>query len=316
MQTRLILFFLSLCSTLLLGQTPDSVAPLLSSLLTDFPSVRDFTISATGDEAYFTAQSTLGELSVIMRIDKHRKKWKTPGIASFSGTYSDMEPFLSPGELRLYFASNRPLNTTSADTKDYDLWYVERESRDAQWSAPINLGSPVNSEQNEFYPSLTTSGNLYFTSDRPGSRGKDDIFYSAFKAGEYELPISLGESVNSEGYDFNAFVSADESYLLFTGYNREDGLGSGDLYLSFRNQQGEWSQAKNLGAEINSRQMDYCPFVDGKSGVLYFTSRRSNVESKAGGFKSTTSFLAEINKHGNGQSRLYQIPAKTILVKE
>jgi len=247
MQTRLIICTMSLFSTLLWGQPIDPVAPLMSRLLEEFPSVRDFTLSATGNEAYFTAQSTLGELSVIMRINKPRKKWKTPEIASFSGTHTDIEPFLSPEGLRLYFASNRPLNNASTETKDYDIWYVEREIMDAEWSAPINLGPLVNSEHNEFYPSLTRSGNLYFTSDVPGSRGKDDIFFSAFEADEYLPPISMSESVNSEGYEFNAFVSPDESYLLFTGYNRADGLGSGDLYISFRNQQGEWSRRRIWG---------------------------------------------------------------------
>ncbi len=316
MQARLIICSMTLFSTLLWGQPLDPVAPLMSRLLEAFPSVRDFTLSETGNEAYFTAQSTLGELSVIMRIDRPRKKWKTPDIASFSGTYSDMEPFLSPDGLRLYFASNRPLHNAITETKDYDIWYVERASWDAQWSAPINLGSPVNSEQNEFYPSLTTRGNLYFTSDRPGSRGKDDIFFSAFEAGEYLPPISMSESVNSEGYEFNAFVSPDESYLLFTGYSRADGIGSGDLYISFRNQQGEWSQAENLGAKINSEQMDYCPFVDGNSETLYFTSRISDVKPKPTGFKSTRSLLTEINKHRNGQSRLYQTSMKTIMAKK
>ncbi len=212
MQTRLIICTISLFSTLLGGQPIDPVAPLMSELLGVFPSVRDFTLSATGNEAYFTAQSMLGELSVIMRIDKPRKKWKTPGIASFSGKYSDMEPFLSPDGLRLYFASNRPLHDATTETKDYDIWYVERASWDAQWSAPINLGAPVNSEQNEFYPSLTTSGNLYFTSDRPGSRGKDDIFFSAFEAGEYLPPISMSESVNSEGYEPNECIVLSMTY--------------------------------------------------------------------------------------------------------
>ena len=35
---------------------------------------------------------------------------------------------------------------------------------------------PINDEHKEFYPSLTTSGDLYFTSDRPGGLGGEDIW--------------------------------------------------------------------------------------------------------------------------------------------
>ncbi|NQT61514.1 MAG: PD40 domain-containing protein [Candidatus Marinimicrobia bacterium] len=279
-------------------------SPFLEEILQEFPNVRDVTL---GDhETYFTAQSPLGEVSVIMVAHKIRNKWRKPKIASFSGSHSDLEPFLSSNGKQLYFASNRPLTSDSTTVKDYDLWVVQRDDSKSKWSDPINLGAPVNTEHNEFYPSFTQDGNLYFTSDRPDSKGKDDIFFSAREGKDFTSPISLSDSINTSGYEFNAFIAPDESYLLFTGYNREDGLGSGDLYISFRKADKTWTQAENLGTDYNSKNMDYCPFVDTKSQTLYFTSRRSDVEFKAGGFTSAKTLLKELNKSSNGKSRLYQ----------
>ena len=220
------------------SQSETKVSPAFFNLLNDFQNVRDFTISEDNKEAYFTAQSPSGEVSAIMHIKRIDQRWTTPDIASFSGNYNDLEPFLSMDRLRLYFASNRPKNDSEHKSEDYDIWYVERESNNATWSKPINIGEPINSKNNEFYPSLSSNNNLYFTSDSPESKGKDYIFFGEWKNDTYSKPISLGDSINTEGYEYNAFIAPNESYLIFGGYNRKDGLGSGDLYISSRKKDG------------------------------------------------------------------------------
>ena len=275
-----------------------------------YPSVRDFTLSKAGEEAYFSIQSPNGETSVISKIVKTKDGWTAPIIASFSGKHHDLEPFLSPDNLRLYFASSRPRNNTTNEAKDYDIWYVERANIHEPWSEPINMGTNVNSDHNEFYPSVAANKNLYFTSDMPSSLGKDDIFVSIWNGKAYDEPKPLGESINSEGYEFNAYISPSESFLIFSGYNREDGLGSGDLYISQKSASG-WRKAVNFGSVINSDKMDYCPFVDIRTKTLYFTSKRSSIKPGAV-FNTTEGLLMELNKYDNGQSRLYKVGLETI----
>ena len=280
--------------------------------LAEYPNIRDLTLSTAGDEAYFSIQSPNGDLSVIARIRMDQNSWSTPEIVSFSGQNHDIEPFLSPDNLRLYFASSRPKNSDTKNKKDYDIWYVERSSTKQNWGEPINLGAPVNSDQNEFYPSVALNKNLYFTSDRTGSKGKDDIFVSLWNGKAYDEPISMGESINTEGYEFNAYISPSESFLIFSGYNRKDGLGSADLYVSQKAPDSSWRQAINFGSVINSNKMDYCPFVDIRSKTLYFTSKRSSI-SPDKAYETADEFLEELNKYENGLSRLYKIGLETIM---
>ena len=295
------------------SQSNSKVEAMLPELFIQFPNVRDFTISSSEDEAFFTAQSPLGEISVIMQIKKEDSLWLKPTIVPFSGIFSDLEPFLSRDGLKLYFVSNRPLDNASKAEKDYDIWYVKRENPEKPWSDPINIGSPINSEHNEFYPSVANNHNLYFTSDAPASKGKDDIFVSPWEKDHYTEPVSLDDSINSAGYEFNAYIAPDESFLIFTGYGREDGLGSGDLYISYHKADGSWSLAQNLGSAVNSDKMDYCPFVDMKNAILYFTSKRSQLEKHGKGFDSLISFLAEITKYENGLSRIYKVSFEKFL---
>ena len=294
------------------AQTKPSVIPAFLNLLKDYPNVRDFTISDNGKEAYFSAQSPLGDLSVIMKIRKIDARWTSPEIASFSGKYLDLEPFLSDDGLSLYFASNRPLASTFGEAKDYDIWVVRRQNESQAWSDPINLGSPVNTQDNEFYPSLSRNNNLYYTSDRKDSKGKDDIFFSEWKNDSYSYPISLSDSINSTGYEFNAFIAPDESYLIFSGYNRDDGMGSGDLYISYSKKDNSWSKAQNM-REINSAQMDYCPFINTSNLIMYFTSKRSNIETPENGFSSAKEFLDQLGSYENGMRRIYAVPIEVYL---
>lgn len=284
--------------------------PFLPEIFSQFPNVRDIAMSSEGDEIYFSVQSYLDEISLIARINKINNTWSVPEITSFSGKYFDIEPFLSADGLKLYFVSNRPLEKTGDKPKDFDIWYVQRENKNSDWSDPINIGPPINSEENEFYPLISNSKNFYFTCDARGTKGKDDVFVSRWDGTKYTEPVSLSDSINSKGYEFNAFIAPDESYIIFTGYQRENGFGSGDLYISYKKSDSSWTSAKNLGEGINSAKMDYCPFVDRKTNTLYFTSKRSSVNDSKKIFTTVRDFLIEMKKYENGLSRIYKAVLK------
>lgn len=274
-------------------------------LFTQIPNARDISISLDESELYFTAQSIKQDFSAIMVSKKKVNVWQKPEVASFSGQYKDIEPFLSQDGLVLYFSSNRAVKGREEEKSNYDIWKVERKSLGATWSTPINLGAPVNTEADEFYPSVANNGNMYFTATLKNGLGKEDIFISEYSEGVYASPTPLSDSINSTGYEFNAFVAPDESYLIFTGYRREGGLGRGDLYLSKKDKQGDWQVASHFEIGINSAGIDYCPFV--QNGILYFTSDRSAIKPNYENSLSTSELIVEFNQVENGKSRIYSV---------
>lgn len=265
--------------------------------------VRDWTLTPDGREAYFTLQSPKQNISILAGMKMGKKGWLKPFKFPFSGKFMDLEPFMTHDGLRLYFASNRPLTKKEQKPKDYDIWYSERKCKNCPWTEPVNLGLPVNTTANEFYPSVTKNNNLYFTSTYEFGKGKDDIFFSKFINGKYLTPESLSPAINSEGYEFNAYIDPDESYMIFSGYNRKDGVGHGDLYISFRDNN-HWMPAINLGPQINSVSLDYCPFYDHKNHILYFTSDRSNI--KINDKDDMNTIIDKLSAYENGMSRIYK----------
>ena len=291
-----------LISGFLSAQDPE--VTLFDKKLNEFLNVRDFCISEKGNEAFFTIQSFDGKISQIAFITKEKQEWSEPVLMPFCDENMYLEPFLTYDGKQLFFVSDRPNNNSKDGKKNFDIWYVERKNPKEKWSEPINLGSPVNSELDEFYPTLSENGNLYFTLDSPNGMGKDDIYFSQWNGKNYTNPVLLNDKINSDGYEFNAFISKDENFLLYTKYNAEGGLGSGDLYISKKDSEGNWQQAENLGNTINTVSMEYCPFYDEKTNTLYFTSRRNKLSPK--NFKNITEFQEYLNSE-NGLSKIYKV---------
>ncbi|MFW5755932.1 MAG: TolB family protein [Tangfeifania sp.] len=270
-----------------------------------FMNTRDFTLSGDAQEAYFTVQNADGSRAVIVKTIFEDGHWGDFSMVSFTGKYRDIEPFLSPDNLRLYFSSNRPKDETTSQPADYDIWYVERETTDSKWSEPVNIGPPVNTANNEFYPAVGTSKNIYYTSDALTDTRKDDIFVSEWEGSGYGTPFLLSDSINSPLYEFNAWISPDENVLIYTVYNAPDGLGGGDLYISRKNEKGRFEKRESLGPVINSDKLDYSPFYDSNNNTLYFTSSRNETP---GTKVETLEEFRELNdRYANGQSRIYKV---------
>lgn len=302
-----LLLALFLFSNLLTAQTENEITTF-SKKLDQFYNVRDFCISNNGNEAYFTIQSPDGGISQIAMLKKEGNKWLEPELLPFCDEFIYLEPFLAPDQNRLFFVSDRPLDNASKEKKDFDIWYVDRTTNNNGWSKPKNLGKPVNSNLDEFYPTISSNNNLYFTMASQDGLGKDDIYFCEWKLGKYSSPVLLNDNINSTGYEFNAFISKNEDFLLFTKYNAEGGQGSGDLYISKKDKNNNWTKATNLGLPINTKYMEYCPFYDENSQKLYFTSKRRNIQSKV--FKTVEDFKDYTEKSKNGLSKVYVTPLK------
>jgi hypothetical protein len=279
--------------------------------LPDFQNtnIRDLAISPTNDEIFFTLDAPKNAFRTILTSKKVNGKWTAFTIAAFSGNYHDIEPAFSPDGKQLFFASKRPIQGETNPKKDYDIWVVTKKN--GTWQQPIRLPETLNTSKNEFYPSVANNGTIYFTAERSDAKGKEDIYKSEFKNGSYQTPVSLGTGVNTKTYEYNAYVSPDESFLIFGSYGRKGSLGRGDLYISFRENE-VWKEALHLGKLINSDQIDYCPFVSFDKKYFFFTSEKSTIQPTYKNM-SMEKLKEVINRGSNGTSKIYYLSFETIL---
>jgi hypothetical protein len=156
--------------------------------------------------------------------------------------------------------------------------------RFSDWSAPINLGPPVNTALVELNPAISKDGlSLYFTCDGcPGGLGGIDIWVSqrATLTDPWGPPQNLGPVINTADNDAGPSLSRDGRTLYFIS-NRPGGLGGNDIYVAQRRDKHDdlsWEAPVHLGNPVNSAANDGAPnpFVDRNTGttILYFTSNR------------------------------------------
>ncbi len=291
------------------GNSPEFFAP---GIVSDEFGNRDMAISPEGDELFFTLQHFGGRIiSTILYSKLINGNWSNPEVSSFCGKFSDLEPAFSPDGKRLYFVSNRPLHDTSTEVKDYDIWFVEKQN--GNWTKPVRMTEPVNSAKDEFYPAITKSGNIYFT--RNMDEKDEDIVVCKFQSGKYDTAVSLPAAINSAGGEFNAFVDADEKFIIFTGYKRKGNYGSGDLFISF-NKNGIWTEAKNLGDKINGPGLTYCPYISPDKKYFFFTSSRGYFSPPFAYRQSLKDLKKLMHSPLNGWDNIYWMDAKSIIEKE
>jgi Tol biopolymer transport system component len=286
------------------GVTPRMFAP---GRISDGMPNRDMAISPSGTELFYTVQAPGGQLSAIVCCHWMRGAWSKPEVAPFSGRYCDLEPAFSYDANTLFFASNRQT------LKDYDIWMVQRTA--GKWGQPTRLDTLINTAKDEFYPSVARSGNLYFTRVMDNGKGKEDIAISEWKDGHFQTPYSVPGGVNSEHYEFNAFVDPDEKYLLFTSLGRKEDMGGGDLYLSFKNEQGEWMPAIHLDSTINSTALDFSPYVSPDKKYLFFTSERIKMRPPFTRPLNFDTLKAFLTGPGNSMNDIYWMDWPSLLKK-
>ncbi len=262
-----------------LGQTPPGAEPELFApgIVSTGMHTRDLAMTPEGDEIYFSVNA--GPLVAILGSRLVGGEWTQPEVADFSvdPTAGEIEPHISPDGSRFFFVSDRSPDGSPVPEADRgkweraDIWVMDRA--DGGWGQPVHLGPPVNSDADEYFPSTTADGTLYFTRDDPET-GRNYIFRARPDGDGYAEPERLPEQVNSAN-QFNSFVAPDESYVILGVFGREDSHGGTDYYIVFRDETDTWSDPLNLGPIVNQeRGEEWAPYVSPDGKYFFFMSTR------------------------------------------
>jgi hypothetical protein len=130
------------------------------------------------------------------------------------------------------------------------------------WSERISLG-PMFEREDFGIMRLTASAKGTYVFD--DYKSDDLIRISALMDGKRQTPTPMGLMVNTGKWTAHPFIAPDESYLIWDS-ERAGGFGESDLYISFRQKDGSWGSAINMGDKVNSDKWDAYASVtpDGK----------------------------------------------------
>jgi outer membrane protein OmpA-like peptidoglycan-associated protein/Tol biopolymer transport system component len=158
---------------------------------------------------------------------------------------------------------------------EFAINYEKNHTQNNYVFTPQNLGDSINSADGEYYPALTIDGTKMIFNKR--IKNDEDFYESNLVNGVWSKAKPLAGKVNTNLNEGAQCISQDGQWIIFTGCNYPEGVGSCDLYISYKTKNG-WSEAENLGAIVNTDFWESSPSLSPDKRDLYFAS------AMAGGF--------------------------------
>ncbi len=159
------------------------------------------------------------------------------------------------------------------------------------------------------YPTVAANGNLYFTFFPDGVNGL--LYMSRYENGVYSAPEILPDNVNSHR-PVHPYIAPDESYIMFDDDPPEENFGVCDIFICFRDKDGNWMKPQNLGERVNTGYWERRPFVSFDGKYLFFASNRilNNKLPESPVSLQTRKDLTDVPE--NGYQHIYWIDAQVI----
>ncbi|PKV50929.1 WD40 repeat protein [Aquimarina sp. MAR_2010_214] len=234
-----------------LGQKPPGITPEVFAPGFVSTEHRDHNAFFTPDmkEFYFTRKDVKNGKWSLVLFKSENNQWRESVVGPRVG-----RPLLAPDGKCMHLGSK----------------YIERT--EIGWSEVKSLGPMFDRED---WGIMRLSASVKGTYVFDDYKSNDVIRISTLKDGKREEPRLLGKEINTGKYNAHPFIAPDESYIIWDG-ERDSGYGDIDLYISFRQQDGSWGAAINLGNKINTSVREASAYVTPDGKYIFFNREVSS----------------------------------------
>ena len=221
---------------------------------------------------YFSLKYPKPSINLVSNINPAFKKKNLGKI--INSAYSEIAPVISPDGETLYVARQGYPSNEGAQ-KLYDVWFTTRQEN-GSWGPLERMGQPINNSGDNLVIAVSPDGNTLLLEGLYTSDGDyiSDQGISMSKRTEtgWTVPKKV---VIDDFYNLNEYESycptADRSVLIMS-VQRNDTYGQKDLYVSFKQSNGDYSKPLNMGSDINTYLNEGTPFIAPDNKTLYFYS--------------------------------------------
>ena len=299
-----------------LGQKlPGTVAELFApGLISTGLYERDCAVSPDGKEIYYGV--FIGSWATIMLTRNIDGKWTEPAILPFASDpeFNFVEPCVGPDGNRLFFLST--LSPAGEKPKrgwgHQNIWVVDRQA-DGSWGKPYDLGQPINTQDQEYFPSLTRDGTLYFSRSVAGTTSA--IYRSRLVNKVYSQPEKLPSPLNGPWSIYNACIAPDESYLIGCVSGKDSALPKNvaRYYISFRSGDGSWSELIDMGDMINPPgSTALSPSISPDGEYFFFSLSQPIASASLKNLKNLSDILKIQASPFNGSANIHWVSTQII----
>ncbi|MCK5702864.1 MAG: OmpA family protein, partial [Cyclobacteriaceae bacterium] len=186
--------------------------------------------------------------------------------------YPESKPVITPDGLMLYFARKNSPRNIGGKRDDQDIYVSDLVGK--EWSYAHNVDRPLNDKLPNGICSVSPDGNTIMVINAYYDDGnvEDGVSVSRKKADGWSFPRKQDiEDYHNLG-EYQDYYQSNSGKILISAVHRNDSKGDQDLYVSSRTGQDSWSKPTNLGAVINTRKVEFAPFLAADNKTLYFAS--------------------------------------------
>ncbi|MDF1673702.1 MAG: OmpA family protein [Vicingaceae bacterium] len=213
----------------------------------------------------------------VSHFDGHNWK-KSTNVKAVNSLTNEGAPTISAnGRFLIFTSCDNPVEGYGQGRKGFgscDLFYTYAVGDN--WSPPRNLGQAINTRNWETQPSFSADGKtLYFIRGIGRGQNRQQDIYSCelTDEGTWTKPEPLSYNVNTKGMEESVFIHPDGKTLYFSS-NGHPGMGGLDIYMTRKDEKGEWSTPVNLGYPINTFNDENSLTVGADGKIAYFASDR------------------------------------------
>ncbi len=229
-----------------------------------YANMKNYTASVTDFETAFLKDSVYSNTFLLPY------SISLAGMGNFEKALEKVNQFLATPKLN---QQSIKAGNYRKNSYEFALQYLKSQGANNYIFKPLNMGDSINSGALEYLPSLTVDGNKMIFNRR--INGDEDFYESDKKNGQWQRAKPIAGKLNTNFNEGAQNISQDGEWLIFTGCNYPEGFGSCDLYISYKNKNGEWSEAENIGRNINTDAWETAPSLSPDKRDLYFSSTRA-----------------------------------------
>jgi len=227
------------------------------------------TMSADGSQILYTERDPATNVASFIVRRRAGDSWGEPLVLPYSREYVDIEPSLSPDGKKILFVSNRPVSGQGEPEKMPDIWMAEKTGD--HWGNPVRLGPPVFTNDPadiEAHPAFGPDGGIYFMRQNGNNRR---LFQAARGGDGFAEPAPLPFKEDLLAGQFSGPCLSPDGRVLLMHSRKEGGFGNWDIYVSFKDESGGWSEFRNLGPAVNTDKPESCPTLSSDGRSVFFT---------------------------------------------
>ena len=179
----------------------------------------------------------------------------------------DLFPYIANNESWMFYTRNVPLyggeDQLMYSTAEGNGWAKSKALLDKKMRKDFNQGMGKISRNEKW---------MYFPGyDRDDTKGDCNILKANMHRDAILEINKLGPEVNSEFWDSQPTINCEGKSLYFVS-DRPGGFGGKDIWVSHLQENGNWTEAINLGPKINTPRDEESPFIADDNVTLFFAS--------------------------------------------